>query len=173
MRFFSRILARHNPESRPMVKACCLYYCSRKLLIVARHDDVRGMSPIGAPMTLLARESAAEEIGEAVLCSMRAARDGLTEAEGEAGMAATAELAGEPSCESLGKHWELIVTSFDQDEMQVTIMPMKRYQTGGHIVEKDDPLYSCQPDPFEVGQIIVQILSDEPPEVVPHEPSHT
>jgi hypothetical protein len=147
-------------------------YSPKGILVVANHQDIEGLGARGSPRELLGLDSSAERVGEAVLRSMHASREGLTKEEAKMESAETLKASGEKSWTTFEKRWQLIVASFEPGEQAVTIAPMKQYETGGYLGEVDDPTYSCPPRADEVGNSILAIIREGPPPIVPHEASH-
>jgi len=76
-------------------------YSPKGILVVANHQDIEGLGARGSPRELLGLDSSAERVGEAVLRSMHASREGLTKEEAKMESAETLKASGEKSWTTL------------------------------------------------------------------------
>ena len=166
MRFLPRLFGPRREPLPPRPQSCDVFYSAREIVVFASHRDVVGMMPIGSPMKLLPIDAAAAEIGTAVLESLRGSRDGLSESDGEEQTQAALGLVGARSWDALEMKRERIIVVLEKDPDRVTIAPMHRYATGGHVSEVNDPVYTVPADPMEVGRTIRELVKGEPLAVV-------
>jgi hypothetical protein len=156
-----------------MLQVCYIYYREKDILVVASHRQADGMCPSGGPASMHSRDASADQIGEAVLRSLRGGRQGLTEEEGKAEQAHILKLAGEEDLRCLEKNWQLIHVWLEGSETSLHILPARRYQTGGYVHLKGDPEYAAPLEPQAIGRTIIKIISEPPLKPMRHIPSHT
>lgn len=167
-----RLIWRGASELPPMRQSCHVRYSHKGLLISAVHRDVRGMGPDGDPLALLRLDAEITIIGVAVLDALRGSRDGLSVEESEVQIARTFALAGEHTWQGFEREWEMIRVAFEDGGATVVLYQMHRYETGGYVMSRDDPVFRCPADPEEVGRVVRQIIDRPPLPVEPLEPSH-
>jgi|GEM_PF-3000468 len=162
-----------QPVPSPMPQVCYIYYCERSLLVVASHRQVDGACPSGGPAALLPRHASADQIGEAVLRSLRGGRERLTEDEGKAEQEQILKLSGELDLRSLEKNRQLIHVWLEGSETSLHIRPARQYQTGGYVHLQGSPEYTAPLEAHAIGVTIIRLMSEPPLEPMCHIPSHT
>lgn len=150
-----------------------IYYSAKGIFICAVHRDTRGMGPNGEPMVLLPMSASTRDIGNALLASLKGSRDGLSVEESDSQTSRAFALIGEHDWDAFEKSWHLTSACLEKDLATVVLYTMHRYETGGYVSFKGDPIYRCNAEPEEVGRTVRQIIDTPPLEMVPHEPSHT
>jgi hypothetical protein len=162
MRFLDRILRRRQavPE-RP--RGCNVYYDPTGIVIAPTFHDASGGSGAGDPNTVLPLDAPPQVIGAHVIDAVAASRGGLSVEELARRTDQLFSAAAVTGWDALEKRWERIGVYVEPGAADLTIAPMRRYETGGYITNEGDPVYRRAHAVGEIGALL-RALIDRPPQ---------
>ena len=157
MKFLDRILGRRSelPELPP---GCKIYWDATRVLIAPVLHDVTGGSWPGDPVTVLPHDAPPDAIGAAVLGAVGASRGGLSAEAAVGRVDALIKAAGARSLDAIEKRSELIAVCAAGRGAELNVVPMQRYETGGHVISEGDPIYRRPASAAEIGPLVRELL---------------
>ena len=162
MGILSKLFRRRQTEFGAFRASADVRYDDRAILISANKRHVGGLFVHGEPAALLARQSAATDIGDAVLRALRGSCDGLSEAEAANQAEVILRLSGDPSWDKMDKRWQLIVAIFADEADSLILSPMGQYEGGGYVGEEGDPSHKTGLGPTEIGERLLAVINAGP-----------